>query len=395
MRGMAVRALRTLGFALLLTSLIWDARGAFGQVLDVERAEDWEALFWRSSGWTGADGIYSIPLSGDESAGGVESTDTLFVFSDTFIGEVTPHDTRRRGTELINNTLAVLPAGVPDPERVRFFWRTNGDGGAGAVFVPTTPQSSPGDWYWLMDGLALGGKVYIFALRMREGDGGVFNFAVDGVALITLDPDSPTPIEDQVQADAPLYLVPGDGRGELIFGAAVMANTEAAGSTAPDGYIYVYGTQNDPLSKRMLAARVPPESFADFAAWRYWDGADWVPSIASAAPITGRLSSEFSVTPLADGRVVAVYQRDTLSPDVVAAFGSSPVGPFGARQTLWTAPEPALDPDIYAYNAKAHPHLSQPGELIVSYNVNTFDFFAHFDHASIYRPRFIRVRLLQ
>jgi len=79
---------------------------------------------------------------------------------------------------------------------------------------------------------------------------------------------------------------------------------------------------------------------------------------------------------------------------VVAAIGYSPVGPFGPPRILWHAPEPDLDPDIYTYNAKAHPHLSQPGELIVSYNVNTFDFADHFAHAGIYRPRFIRVRLL-
>ena len=56
----------------------------------VERADAWEALFNRTSGWTGADGIYSIPISGDESPGSAAETSTLFVFSDTFIGEVGP-----------------------------------------------------------------------------------------------------------------------------------------------------------------------------------------------------------------------------------------------------------------------------------------------------------------
>lgn len=395
MRDSASRIMRTLWFALVVSALLCGARGAFGQMLEVERAEDWEALFWRTSGWTGADGIYSIPLSGDDSRGGIASTDTLFVFSDTFIGEVTPYDTRLRGTQIVNNTLAVLPAGDASADRIRFFWRMDGNGNAASVFVPATPQGNPGDWYWLMDGLSLGGKVHIFALRMREGDGGVFNFAVDGVVLITLDPDSPTPIADQVQTDAPLHFSPGDGRGELIFGAAVMVNTAAAGAPRPDGYVYVYGTQNDPFNKKMLVARVRPERFTDFAAWRYWDGASWVPSIAAAAPVASRLSSEFSVSPLADGRFVAVFQLDTLGRDVAAALGLSPVGPFGGPYSLWRAPEPDEGPDIYTYNAKAHPNLSQPGELIISYNVNTFAFADHFAHASIYRPRFIRVRLLQ
>ena len=46
------------------------------------------------------------------------------------------------------------------------------------------------------------------------------------------------------------------------------------------------------------------------------------------------------------------------------------------------------------YNAKAHPHLSRPGELLISYNVNTFDFWGDFFRdADIYRPRFIRLKL--
>ena len=39
----------------------------------------------------------------------------------------------------------------------------------------------------------------------------------------------------------------------------------------------------------------------------------------------------------------------------------------------------------------AHPHLSKPGELLISYNVNTLNFWDHFNYADIYRPRFINI----
>ena len=111
------------------------------------------------------------------------------------------------------------------------------------------------------------------------------------------------------------------------------------------------------------------------------------------AALTTRVSSELSVTPLPDGRFALVFQLDTLGRDTVWRIGASPVGPFAPPRVLWTCPEPDLDPDLYCYNAKAPPHLSRPGELIVSYNVNSFDFADHLAHASIYRPRFLRVRL--
>lgn len=204
--------------------------------------------------------------------------------------------------------------------------------------------------------------------------------------------DSPDPLLDQIQVDTPLHFIPADGRGEMIFGAGIMANTAEAGAPHPDGYIYIYGTQNDPFIKKLVAARVLPNEFEDFGKWRFWDGAAWSPDIETAAPLANRISSELSVSPLPDGRVVLVFQLDTLGRDVAIRIGDGPVGPFGDIVTLWRCPEPDTGPDIFCYNAKAHPHLSRPGELLISYNVNTFDFFGHFASADIYRPRFINVR---
>ena len=73
--------------------------------------------------------------------------------------------------------------------------------------------------------------------------------------------------------------------------------------------------------------------------------------------------------------------------------GESPTGPFDIFQTVWDCPEVLEDSDIFVYNAKAHPHLSNPGELLISYNVNTLDFWDHFSNAGIYRPRFVTLSL--
>ncbi len=372
---------------------LWITPNALGQSILVEPAVEWSSLFDRTSGWTGADGIYSIPLSGDDSPGSAVGTQTLFVFGDTFIGEVGPGGERLPGSVLINNTLALLEGGDPAPSSMHFFFAADENGDPRAVFVPDTPESSPGDWYWFMDGLSLNGEMHLFALRMKEGGGGVFDFEIDGSALVSMPLGSPEPIAGALQRDIPLHHVPDDGRGEMVFGGAVMANTEAAGSPDPDGYIYLYGTQNDPFSKKLLAARMP-ETFTGPEELRFWDGGEWTTSIDAAAPLAGRLSMEFSVTPLPDGCYLLVFQLDTLSPFVAVRVGESPVGPWGPYRIIYECPEPDFDQDIYTYNAKAHPHLSVPGELLVSYNVNTFDFWDHFTWSDIYRPRFIRIRLV-
>jgi hypothetical protein len=381
--------------ALLVSALCaFIPRGAASSDLVVERATAWTNLFDRAKGWTGADGIYSIPLSGQETPGA--DTPTLLVFSDTFIGEVGRDGLRKPGATIVNNTLALLYPNQPAPANIHFFWGKDGDGDPRAVFIPETPETDPGDWYWLGDGVALDGKAHLFALRMKLGGGGAFNFAVAGIARITLPLDSPHPIQDQVQVDTPLYFKTADEVYEHLFGAAVMANTSEAGAPAPDGYIYVYGVRSELATgkKEAIAARVLPGEFESFSAWRYWNGSDWVPEIGETAPLPGTswLSSEFSVTPLPDGRYLLVYQKFGIGQETAARLGPSPTGPFGPAVTLWTCPEANVDPDIYCYNAKAHPHLSGPDELLISYNVNTFD-FADQVYADIYRPRFIRARV--
>jgi hypothetical protein len=291
----------------------------------------------------------------------------------------------------VNNTAALLRGNAPDPNAIRFYWDADNPQPA-ALVTPVTPSTEPGDWYWFLDGLALQRDLYQFAMRMGPADGGVFNFRTKGVTLLRA-PIAAHPLQMLQQTETPLFVPASGQRGELIYGGALMANTQAAGAPHADGYLYVYGTQNDAYNKKLIAARLLPEFIEDFSAWRFWDGQQWSANPQDAAPITGRISSEFSVTPLADGRYVLVFQLDGLGRDVAMRIGTSPVGPFGAAISVWSCPEPELDPDIFTYNAKAHPHLSAPGELLISYNVNTFDFPDHFRHADIYRPRFIRVRL--
>ena len=54
------------------------------------------------------------------------------------------------------------------------------------------------------------------------------------------------------------------------------------------------------------------------------------------------------------------------------------------------------DADVYTYNAHAHPELSTPKRLVVSYNVNSIDNALDgdiFRDVIIYRPRFVGVKL--
>ncbi len=352
-------------------------------------ADDWTRLFDRTSGWTGADGVYTIPISGDERRGSGANGTTLWWFNDTFIGGVTPQGSRTAGSTIVNNAIAMLQGDQPDSTKMQFIWSTTGGGAPRARIIPNTSSQH---WFWPNDGMVVGTKYVLFSLRMKPGGTPPFAFATDGISILSDNVSNPTPFSTYKQAVAPLYLPAAGGHGEVIFGQALMPNTAAAGAPFADGYVYIYGLRND-FSKKLLVARVKPKDIGTFSRYRFWDGATWNTQIASAVPLTNRMSSEFSVTPLADGRYLMVFQLDALGADIAVRYGASPVGPWDAPIPIWHCPEITLTPNILVYGAKAHPHLSQPGELLISYHVNTTVFAEHFQFADIYRPRFVRLPL--
>jgi len=71
-----------------------------------------------------------------------------------------------------------------------------------------------------------------------------------------------------------------------------------------------------------------------------------------------------------------------------------PWGPFGPLIKVWDCPEATEGKGYFTYNAKAHPALSGPGELLISYNVNAGNFFAALEKdPHLYRPRFIKLTI--
>ena len=359
----------------------------------VEEAPEWTRLFDRTSGWYGADGIFTIPLRGVDTPQSTQDGKTLLVFSDTMIGEIEDGELQP-GSVMINNSVAILDRATPDEENIQFFWDSDNGGKPTSVFVPETPQTQPGEYYWLGDGFVnqeLGNTTYVFGYRIRRTDAEVFPFEEVGNTLIAIPAGSQPPFKDHRQMDTPFFIRDSTDNGNSgSFGAGIFVNTAAAGAPAPDGYVYVYGVRGP--KKEVLVARVAPKDFEHFAAWRFWDGTDWNADMYKAAPITDRASNELSVTPLPDGRYALVFQTDGIGTTVGLRIGLSPIGPFGPIKKLWDCPE-AEQKNFFVYNAKAHPNLSKKGELLISYNVNSFDFLADIQKTpNLYRPRFIRVK---
>lgn len=361
------------------------------ETFTVEEASEWTALFDRSSGWVGADGIFTIPVNGIDKAGSADST--LFIFSDTMIGEIKGGELQP-GWSMVNNSAGYLRGSEAREDRFRFYWNKNDKGKPQALFIPDTPSAEKGDYYWLGDGFVNAGHnnaTYIFAYRMRNLSNEEWSFSEMGNVLIVIPPGSKPPFKNHRQIETPFHFDATRAEEKGSFGAGILVNTKTAGVENPDGYVYVYGVKGK--SKQLLVARVLPKNFEDFGAWRFWDGNRWNADMYRSVPVAENVSNELSVSHLPDGQYALVYQEGGMGSTIGLRVGTTPYGPFGPQIDLWECKEPQQK-NIITYNAKAHPALSRPGELLISYNVNAFDFLNEIKKKpNLYRPRFIRVRI--
>jgi len=360
-----------------------------------EEAPEWSDLLKRRSGWFGGDGIFAATSDGIETPGASKNSETTIWFSDTMLGDIVG-DSLKPGYEMIHNSAALLKDGVPDSDHIHFYWKTEANKNA-APFRPATPATQKDEYYWLGDGFVDHQKnkdLYIFGYRVKNiSDSVAFGFKVVGNTLVIVPAGGQAPYPDYRQVDIPFFS--GKDMDSIgSFGAGIYVNTTEAGARNPDGYVYIYGVRGK--KKELIIARVEPSDIENFAKWTFWDGHGWNSDVSKIATVTDRVSNELGVMQLKDGRYAMVFQRDGWSNNVALRLSPTPYGPFGALINLYDCSKAlAASKNLFAYNAKVHPVLSAPDELLISYNVNSLDFFKDIKlFPDLYRPRFIRVKIL-
>lgn len=103
-----------------------------------------------------------------------------------------------------------------------------------------------------------------------------------------------------------------------------------------DGFVYEYLTPSGRSGSARLA-RVPEAQIEEMAAYRFWDGSDWVVDHRDAVPVLGSPNgtsvSELSVSWSAHlGRFIAVYNNR--ANNIVMAQAGTPWGPWSGEDIL-------------------------------------------------------------
>jgi hypothetical protein len=321
-----------------------------------EPAPDFDRLFQRTGdGWTGGDGTLSVALPDGR---------TAWLFGDTLLGTVAPDQTRSEHTPFIHNSLVVQNG-------LALETRHGQDGGLPGAFFADPSQR---EWFWPGDGTVEAGRLRIFLHRFTLEKPELWAWRWTGTALATLSlPDL------KLTGTTP---APSDNG--ILYGVSILET---------DTFTYIYGTQDQQQPKEAHVARTAAGHIQD--AWRYYDGQKWSAASQDSAPILTGVSTQYTVIQACQGfYLFSMEGRVPFSNLIVAYRSRAPNGPWQGPQTVYQAPE--ANAQIAVYNPFAHTQFSDRERVLVSYNVNhVSDPDALFRDATIYRPRFIRVNLIE
>jgi hypothetical protein len=400
-RAVEIAALAILISAVTAHAVLADENGpiAHSQV-----DPSWDAVFDRQNGWTGGDGAGTVDL-GDRRM--------LWLFGDTWIGTI--RDGKRMpGARMVNNSIAVhridksKPWLPPKPADVRFLWGPNdGDGKPTAWAVPSgqSGQTSDTEWLWPAGGGAVVAGpgnfrrliVFFFRVRRTPDDRGVWSFLVIGSAMGLVDNVAePAPRWRLRLLNMPSDASPHDkthpGQANRLWGMAVQSFPI---SNEKSPAILVFGTRSTGAFNFLNVAATSDETIGRFDAWHSYAGAKgWVRGLDAARSVADGMVSEFSVEPMTianQAEWVLVQSEPFLGKRIFVRTAPSPTGPWSVTQKIFTVPDVERSKSYFTYAAKGHAALSRPGELLVTYLVNSNRFADLMTDTAIYRPRFIRV----
>ncbi|MBK5194440.1 MAG: DUF5005 domain-containing protein [Proteiniphilum sp.] len=309
---------------------------------------------------TGGDGTYSIALPDGRS---------LFLMGDSYTGPVI-NGSRSMSDHMFRNSYILYDNG-----RVTALLDANGENTSAAIPPGVTNEHEK--WYWPGHGFARDNKLFIFQTLMYQGEPGMWGFRY-----------KTTDILEYSLPDIKLKstkTIPFEGSTDIHFGMAVLDDND---------YIYIYAQVDvdngwDPISDALVARTTIDKLYT---AWEYFDGTSWSLHASDAAKMEGfstvPVSSQFNVFKLNDKYVLLTQSKQFNSGEIYTFISDHPQGPWYNKKLIYKIQEKE-NPNLFTYNAMAHPQFEKEGMILISYNVNNQDFVQQHDDVSTYRPRFL------
>lgn len=329
----------------------------------------------RQRGWLGADGAVSVPLGNRK---------IVWLFGDTIIGVLSPEG-KRKGM-IIRNSIGIQDLSTTPPGRVTFYWDIT-DGVPGSFFMA---ENFERDYiYWPLTATQVDGELFVFAPTIFADDPN--SFSVGELHLLRV----PNPLDPPPQWKK-IVTPLGVGRNHQQFCAAAYVIKP---------YIYLLGfdeTQTQkPTERCMVLARSNIQLLRKGLgrqSMEFWvrgeRGNYWAKEPENLVPLFKPGTTETSIQYFREWNQYVCLTHSWGKPEIMLVSAPALTGPWSKPMVIYSVPEMVHNKNYVLTAVKAHPELATSGdEIVLTYVINTTDFFSLFSNPNIYYPRFVRVRL--
>ena len=364
------------GLALAISSACATAQPAPLTLTSVEPDPVFDDLFAPlERGYLGADGAASVQLAPGR---------ILWIFGDTMLG--TSYDGARKGP-MVRNSIAVHDVSQGMPGTVEYFWNIE-DRLLGDFFRPESHRES--HWFWPGAGVNHDGKLYLFLTKLEQGEGD------DGFAFETVDCTLFRVHNPESHPDEWMMDQVNLGFGDQHFNINVAAHIE-------DEHVYLLGYDDGPsqsgVNRAAFLARIALDALDEEqpgSKVEFWsEGAQWrsTPDALEHLFRPGTTESGLYYD-AAVGRYLTATM-DPFTPHMYLMSAEKLTGPW-VKQHVYDIPGllNREDDNYHAYTPRVHPLLSPgDGTVVMTYVINTKDFWSAFSDLEIYYPRFVRLEI--
>jgi len=329
-------------------------------------------------GWLGGDGDVSVPIN---------AATTLFIFSDTYVGNKNQQSRKVPGMKMVSNSVAIqtcLPNGETD---VKYFWNNMYSENPEPIFKTYTKRYI----YWVPGAFLVNDNLYIVLEKVGPKLGAspdnVFNFSLLGFTLAKISNPYAAPNEWEIEyIPLPDFVNP-----EMAIGPHVKLNN----------YIYFFVSRYDKaqvlVRKQLDFIDSPEKPFEYYALDKTWKtGLD---TTDMDTIVNGFRSTTVNYHPDLKQWVMI---SDIAFMDNKIKMRTAPelTGPWSDEIIIYEIPE--VTPGNPSYHKSNFCYLPREGiqyydsekhEMLITYDINNSDFSEIVSNAQIYTPKVITVSL--
>lgn len=330
------------------------------------------------NGWLGGDGDVSVPIN---------DTTTIFIFSDTYVGNKNQESRQEPAMGMVANTLAIQTCSSKGESDVHYYWNKMYSDNPEPFFRSFTDRYK----YWVVDAFMANNNLYVILSKIGPQFGSppdnIFNFSGLGFTLAKI--SNP---QD----------VPHDWKIELYPLSDFISSTkEIRCHTKQDGYIYFFISRND-TSQFMVRKQIafiddherPFEYYALNKEWKQGIEANDMVEIAK-----GFRCNSVNFHPeikqwvmISDIRYKDSKIKMRTAPDLK--------GPWSHETVIYKIPEmtpgnPLYSKSNFCYLAREHIQYYDPKNhvMLLTYDINNTNYSEILSNPKIYTPKVITVPL--